>query len=352
MTCFEKDSSYATCLDVIDPEYQKNWTGKKLGNRTKFGAGCSWAGVSCADTKTCCNEGFNCMQKDDTFAGCALSQKVSTWVKQEVPPPEGWDGTVLGGWRGGYEVQPAAEGEDMAGTSFYCILAVLPDSPEEDLRQVAEDNDASVYGCDAHSIYNSWQTDGAAWDTGETTVINTGVFLQVMKWVKADGVYLKHDWTIKVDADCVFLPDRLRDHIYGLRPPPNTAMYLKNNALKGLGNDGFLGAIEVFSKLAIQIYLDNDDDCGEFLGTDSGEDGFFKGCMNALGAGWMGDFQMFEPNFDPSICTNGAHAAYHPIKYVSHWQRCWDIATGKMCEGETYDCGPDLDPPITEAGIR
>lgn len=81
-------------------------------------------------------------------------------------------------------------------------------------------------------------------------------------------------------------------------------------------------AIEVFSQRAIQIYLDNDDECGKFLGTDSGEDGFFKGCMDALGIGFQWDEEMFEPDFDPVICINGAHAAYHPIKYPDHWQRC------------------------------
>merc|ERR1711948_205143 len=101
----------------------------------------------------------------------------------------------------------------------------------------------------------------------------------------------------------------------------------------GLGNAGFLGAIEVFSKEAMK----------KFLGVDSGEDGFFKGCMDGIGVGFIWDQNMFKPNFDPAICTNGMYAAYHPIKYPSHWQRCWDIATGKMCQGLTYDCGGALD---------
>lgn len=352
MACFSKNKDYASCMDRVDPEFQKDWDGKQLGNRTKFPAGCSWAGQECSETKACCNEGFNCATKDDTFAGCVQAMQVTTWVKQAVDLPEGWEGKVLGGWHGEYQIDPAPEGTDPAGTSLYCILAVLPDSGEVQLMEVAKRNNGSVFGCDAHSVYHSWKTDGAEWDTGETTVINTAVFLKVFKWMKEDGLYLQHDWTIKVDADCVFLPQRLREHMWALRPPADTAMYLKNNNLKGLGNDGFLGAIEVFSKRAMQIYLDNDDDCGKYLGEDSGEDGFLKGCMNALGVGFMMDAQMFEPNFDPVICTNGAHAAYHPIKYEQHWQRCWDLATGKICQGLTFDCGGDLDPPISSAGIR
>jgi len=352
MTCTEKNKDYATCIEMFDPKYQKNWTGKALGERTKFQAGCTWAGKDCSNTHMCCNEGFNCLKKDDTFAGCALTMKISTWMKTNVPPPEGWDGTVLGGWRGEYEVQAAPEGSDMAGTSFYCFMAVLPDSPEMDLMEVAKKNNASVFGCDASSVYHSWKTDGEDWDTGATTLVNTAVFLKVMQWMKADGIYLKHDWTIKVDADCVFVPQRLREHMWALRPPPNAQLYMKNNDLKGLGNNGFLGAIEVFSKKAVQVYLDNDEACGKYLGTNSGEDGFFKGCMDALGAGFVFDGQMFEPNYDPAICTNGEHAAFHPIKYPSHWQRCWDIATGKMCKGDTFDCGDDLDPPVNKDFTR
>merc|ERR1712194_139032 len=157
---------------------------------------------------------------------------------------------------------------DMAGTSFYCLMVVLPNTDEMKLLGVAKANNVSIFGCDAHSVYRAWQTNAAGWDTGETTVINTAVFLQVFKWVHEDRLYLNYDWTIKVDADCVFMPDRL-------------------------GNQGFLGAVEVFSKKAMQIYMDNDDACGKFLGTNSGEDGYFKGCMDALGVGFMLDGNMF-----------------------------------------------------------
>jgi len=352
MTCFEKNEDYATCLDMIDPKYQKGWTGKKLGNRTKFEAGCSWAGQDCSSTRSCCNEGFNCAVKDDTFAGCALNMKTSTWVKNHVDLPAGWDGTILGGWRAEYAVDPVPEGQDMAGVSMFCMMVVLPDSPEMDLLGSAKYNNASIFACESHKVYHSWKTDSAGWDSGESTLVNTAVFLKVFKWVRDDGLYLKHDWTVKVDPDCVFFPDRLRNHLYGLRPPPNRGIYLKNNNVIGMGNSNFLGAIEVFSKRAVQIYLDNDDDCGKYLGTNSGEDGFFKGCMDAMGVGFMWDHDCFKPNYDPAICTNGKYAAYHPMKFASHWQRCFDIASGKMCQGMTYDCGGDLDPPITAGGIR
>jgi len=282
----------------------------------------------------------------DTFNGCVQAVTESTFSSLPVPLPAGWDGAQLGGWRGEYQVNGVEEGADMAGTSFYCLMVVLPNTDEMKLLGVAKANNVSIFGCDAHSVYRAWQTNAAGWDTGETTVINTAVFLQVFKWVHEDRLYLNYDWTIKVDADCVFMPDRLRSHMWALRPPPDTAIYLKNNHMDGLGNQGFLGAVEVFSKKAMQIYMDNDDACGKFLGTNSGEDGYFKGCMDALGVGFMLDGNMFIPNYDTATCTNGMYAAYHPLKFPTHYQRCLDIAQGKMCQGLTYDCGGKLDPPI------
>jgi len=366
MICYEKMEYWATCMDTFNATALKDWSGKKLGvrafqkgtpgkadpNRGKIEAGCSWAGQSCSETKTCCNEGYNCVTKDDSFSGCVQAVTVSTWSKEPVPLPQGWSGQTLGGWRGEYQVQPTPQDKDMAGTSFYCIMAVVPDTPEMALLWTAHSNGGSIFGCNASSVYRAWQTSSASWDTAETTVINTAVFLHVMDQVKEDGLYLNYDWTIKVDADCVFLPDRLRSHMWGLRPPPNQAIYMKNNNLEGLGNQGFLGAIEVFSKNAMDVFMDNSKGCAQFLGTNSGEDGFFKGCMDALGVGFVWDQTMFKPNFDPAICTNGMYAAYHPIKYPMHWQRCWDIATQKMCQGLSYDCGGPLDPPVSSAGIR
>jgi len=369
MKCVEKMEYWATCMDFFNKTAMKDWSGKILGPRAfevgtrpteeerkwpKMDAGCNWAGEECSDTKTCCNKGFSCNKKDDTFAGCVQTMTVSTWGGQPVALPDGWDGELKGGGRDEYQVDATPEGKDMAGTSFYCFMAVVPDSPEIQLLWKAKENGGSIFGCNATSVYKAWQTNMAGWDTGSSgaSVVNTAVFLKVMDYVKEDGLYLKYDWTIKVDADCVFLPDRLRSHLWALRPPANVPIYVKNNNLQGLGNAGFLGAIEVFSREAMKKFMDNKEDCGKFLGVDSGEDGFFKSCMDGIGVGFIWDQNMFKPNYDPATCTNGMYAAYHPIKYPSHWQRCWDIATGKMCQGLTYDCGGDLDPPVTSAGVR
>merc|ERR1712012_168673 len=120
-------------------------------------------------------------------------------------------------------------------------------------------------GCNESMTLHSWKSAGAGWDTGEVTLVNTDVFLNAFEQIRKDGRYAKWDWTVKADPDCVF----------------------------------FANAAE----------------CKQYLGTDSGEDGFFKSCMDALGVGYMTDTNIFTPDYDPSACRNGERVAFHPIKH-------------------------------------
>jgi len=352
MQCFQKNKLWSTCLDFCDSNTtNKDWSCEAQGDRAKFEAPCNWAGQSCAKTHCCMNKGFSCAVKDEKYTGCVKTKEVSTFFSLPVKMPADWKGTILGGWQEEWAVPAAAPGAPLAGTSFYCFMAILPGSNEEKLMAVAKKNNAGVFGCNASAVFHSWKSTSAGWNTGMKSLVNTAVFVKVWDQVREDGRYLRYDWTIKADADCVFLPDRLRQHIWGLRVPPNQAIYLKNNDQGKRGNDGFLGAIEVFTKKAVEMYFDNAADCAKYLGTNSGEDGFFKGCMDAIGVGFMLDSQLFHPNYDPSKCLNAAHAAYHPIKFDTHWQRCWDLSFGGHCKGMAFDCMGQLNPPTSSLAM-
>ena len=204
-----------------------------------------------------------------------MTNKKTTWVDKKVPLPDGWEGTILGGWSGEHAIEPAGPDAAVAGTSLFCFMAVLPDSPEVALMEVAKKKSMGVFACNASTIFDSWVSSSEGWDTGEATLVNTAVFFKVWDQVREDGRYRDHDWTVKADADAAFLPDRLRTHLVGLRPPAGEAIYLKNtNQDVGLSNGQFLGAVEIFSLPAVQLYFDNAEDCQKSLGDDSGEDGF------------------------------------------------------------------------------
>jgi len=354
-TCFKKDASYGKCMELCEGEGETaGWGCDQVGNRTRWELGCSWIGQQCGDTKLCCQQGSACVVKDELFTGCVQTQTISSWEARDVPLPADWEGTTLGGSRAEYMAPAAGEGEEKADARLFCFMAYLPDSGEVALMQVAKEMNASIYGCDEYAEFESWGSDKHQWDTGGdgASIANTDVFINVWEQVRQDGRYLKTDWTVKVDPDAVMVAPRLRDHIWGLNAKKDMPIYLKNNNMdKGLGNNGFLGAIEVFSKQAVQIYFDNYEGCREAYGLDSGEDGFFKGCMDALGVGFMTDGNMFEPDFSPGACGNEGRAAFHPLKEPSQWRCCWDIIMGKtrdvkygQCDMGPEGLGPESEP--------
>jgi hypothetical protein len=348
MTCFKKDQYWSVCKESC---FEDDWACDALGNRTKLEAGCAWPGEDCLSDRLCCQEGFQCAKKDDMFTGCVQTKEKHTWMDKDVPIPSDWEGTIYGGCRAEYEVQPVGEDEEKAGNKLFCFMAYLPDSAEVPLKDLAKELKASIYGCDIHSVYESWQSGASAWDTGEATITNTDVFVNVWNQMAAEGKWKEADWTVKVDPDAVLVAERLKWHLDALRAPPYQRIYLKNNGMDpGLGNNGFLGAIEIFSKGAVEIYLDNYEGCVKAYGLDTGEDGFFKGCMDSLGVGFMTDVNIFKPDFSPGACTDGDMVGYHPLKEASQWRCCWDLVNGKNRKVDFGKCdmGPDGMGPTEE----
>ena len=212
-TCYAKGGFWASCLDSCTPGMTLQddqdalpWNCTTLGPRAPIDPHCAWPGQSCEGVGTCCMRGFQCIQKARGAASCVQTE---TWDGRKLPAPPG---DVLGGWR---QQSPVAvdrtEGGSAAGTSLFCFMAVLPGSSEEDLVELARVRRASIFGCEGHTLYHSSRSLFHKWkSTDETTLVNTGSFVKVWDRIREDGLYALHDWTVKVDADCVFFPARLR----------------------------------------------------------------------------------------------------------------------------------------------
>jgi len=339
-TCFEKNQYWATCLDscLADQPHandadQEAWTCKALGVRAKFQPGCSWAGDECSSTKQCCQKGYQCMEKNQYWSACTQVEQ-GPWSADgapavRLPKPDGWTGTKLGGWRSEYEVFGGVPAEYAASQTLFCYMAVLPGSPEMALIEEARKRQAGIFGCESSKIFHSEQSDFQEWSTGHATLVNTGVFVKIWEQVKEDGQYLLQDWTVKVDADCVWFPVRLRSHLQSLGAPAYTPIYLKNT-LPRYTLGGWLGAIEIFSKSAVETYLDNAAECVEHIGLNSGEDGFLKDCLDALGVGSMHDELIVHPSNAPKECQVKEFVAFHPIKSPTNWTYCYDLADGNV----------------------
>jgi len=334
--CFEKNEFWATCMDSCAPgvhagdQDTKPWSCKKLGNRTRFEVGCSWPGEDCAKTSTCCSRGFQCAVKDKDFTGCTQIEQ-GPWDMNNKPAaklsiPDDWDGKVLGGWHSEFKVNSVAPGTG-AGVRLFCFMAVLPGSPETALVDLARGRGAHIFACDGHGIYDVAKSEYHEWYPGVSSLMNTAAFVDVWHKVHRDGRFANFDWTAKVDADCVFLPDRLRSHLQTLSAPKYMPVYVKNVA-PGLGlNGGFLGAIEILSKTAVETFVDNVAKCEKFIGTVSGEDGFLKDCLDSLGVGFVEDFSLLYRTFDPKLCSATQQVAFHPYKAPDDWTACYELAT-------------------------
>lgn len=361
-TCYEKNEFWATCQDDCAPgvragdEDQEPWTCRALGNRTTFPAGCTWAGEDCSQATTCCNVGFMCLKKDEYWTSC-MQKEQGPWdnlgkPQAYVATPEGWDGTHFGGglgwagWRSEWELEPAP-GAPLATTSLFCFMAVMADGPEQALVDVARGRQAGVFGCDAYKLFTAEKSEWKTWDTGQKTLVNTGAFVKIWDQVKQGIEYLEHDWTVKVDADCVFFPDRLRSHLAGLQAPAHRPIYIKNAPIGiGVSNGGFLGAIEILSKTAVQTYLDNAQECIKNIGLESGEDGYMKECMDALGIAYMRDELMMHSTVNPTDCQVKEIAAFHPIKIVGNWAGCYETAMGHQKPIPMNAGSVNLLPPV------
>jgi hypothetical protein len=303
---------YASCSYDCKPGvgWAANWTCKEMGERAEDGLGCAWSGKACTHNKLCCHEGQTCVRKNAMEAYCSHED-----------PPDDWDGEVIGGSRSEYPVQPVAP-EEARGTSLFCFMAVLPGSGEESLRDLASAKGASIFACDAHATFNTWQTEFIQEGTWNS-VVNTDVFKSVWYDVQKDGQYQSHDWVVKVDPDSVFFPDRLKAHLGGFNAPREMPIYVKNTER----DFGFLGAIEVFSKEAVDKLLWPDvlKRCEEEVGLRSGEDGYMKGCMDMIGAGYMEDVDVLRTPAAKD-CNDGRRVCFHAFKDVSGWEGCYNTA--------------------------
>merc|ERR1712066_1005860 len=192
-------------------------------------------------------------------------------------------------------------------------------SSEAGLANNMKKTGRSIYQCDEHAFF-----EGSALGGGDSSSINNiDSFIGAWNKVRDDGRYLKHDWTVKVDCDAVFFPDRLRRHLWDLRTPQGSRVYLKNINFKFQ----FLGALEIFTKEALEHYFDKSGDCAGKVGHQGGEDYYMEACMDGIGIDHQTDFALLNDKYAATEnCGDPWVVAFHFYKAVTHWNDCWQQA--------------------------
>jgi len=164
----------------------------------------------------------------------------------------------------------------------------------------------------------------AGYDPATHTAQNTWIFHNAWRLMLDEGKWKNHDWIVKVDADCVFIPSRLqaiaRDAWVGRVGREDKGAFLNNCRL------GLHGPIEIFSRLAMQTYNETWSWCS--LGAPQ-EDVYIERCMWSSGVRQIDAFSTLEELHcgQPWFWNcQGNIVSFHPFKDAGQWQRCWNTA--------------------------
>jgi len=241
--------------------------------------------------------------------------------------------------------------------SLFCVEVVRVHGYELPLVKEQQKHSASIFSCDEYAIFSDGGEskvvgigpDGLEIKTivippikeaigdlnhGATTNswLNTETFLQVWDLAKKDGRFVHHDWTVKVDPDAVFFPDRLRKHMKS-HTYPHAKLFVMNCAR--YNPVALYGSVEIFSKEALHAYLTNQQKCRKNLPWHGwGEDFFMSHCMDLLGVGRIYDFDLLADKrcvYRP--CTDTSRVVYHDYKDASpdgSWFKCWRQSGGGL----------------------
>jgi len=299
---------------------------------------CAKIGSNCLAEKCCKVSGYTCFMKNHSFAKC-----------MEECTPGGENGTCISQ----IEKKPSKKSDvSYAGTTLFCFAFYTENtgstkpSTELALLRTQYFLGASIFGCEAYKVYSDVLTwlapDPNKYETVKVedtnkdfhqekrkktgTWINANMFIATWKVIQKDDDWKNKDWTIKADADAVFLPQRLRE-VLSKQEVTDNGIYIENCKFV---NYGFFGNLEVLSKKAAETYTSKLDDCKDtlnYLGKEKdagyeawGEDLFAQRCMDKYGVDKV-------PIFD--ITTDGACRADRPKDQKKNTAWKPDCATTK-----------------------
>jgi hypothetical protein len=256
---------------------------------------CSESSENCISTKCCKVSGSTCFLKNTTYASCRDNCE---------PGKDGWCSELV-------NMLPVAS---YPGLRFFCFGFYTSDtglttpSYELSLLRTQLFLGASLFSCPRWVVYSDVETwlspgppmlmttkvydvdgDFHLFKSKAGTWINAMMYYQAWLDLRKNRLTTDSDWVIKVDADAVFLPERLIDVLQGYQVPAG-GVYVENCKT---ANHSFSGNLEVVSAQAFHTFLENLDTCKETLdwkGKSPGwkwgpwkEDLFMQKCMDKIG---------------------------------------------------------------------
>ncbi|CAK0801659.1 unnamed protein product, partial [Prorocentrum cordatum] len=143
------------------------------------------------------------------------------------------------------------------------------------------------------------------------------------------------DATIKTDPDAVLMPNRVRLKTMDRDIDGTRELVYFANCNRFKDNPDFpmmYGAVEVLSREAATLYLEEGYKCMSLPYSDWGEDVYLATCLREV----LGVKRVFEPTIvgdsrcEGGACWDHAFAAYHEYKSVDLWFGCWNQTRGSF----------------------
>jgi len=231
------------------------------------------------------------------------------------------------------------------GQSMFCFSLMLPWGYEKGLLKHQYTRGASIFACDEYAVYSNQEiliADGLKTGIVKSdlkckmggefkTCLNTPIFMKVWDKINKDKRVQFHDWTVKVDPDAVFFPERLRALVPNHKETP-IGVYLNNCRL------GMHGPLEVFSRNAVNAWADGRWACVNHFkklcsgNCNWGEDMFIDQCM------WK--VLKLQRDFEPELlvedhckpppgwadCKDAHMVSFHPFKKLEAYDKCMSNA--------------------------
>lgn len=171
------------------------------------------------------------------------------------------------------------------GHALFCFSLIEPESYEIELLTVQMENSASIFRCDSSTVLSGqrtifgsmWQTvaiprpsDSALQAAAPSNATHgyvqhlevTLMYMEAWAMIMKKGTLWDYEWTVKVAADAVFLPDRLLKRLerVSVGPVSGQKLHFVQDCRHG---DRERGSIDVFSKAAMRILKRVNDDVSE-----------------------------------------------------------------------------------------
>jgi len=237
--------------------------------------------------------------------------------------------------------------------SLFCFTLMRPGGIEETLMRSQLNHTAGIFLCDSYAVLSNVTLNLASassqivttedlgvgsldWEVGgpHNTALNSKIFETVWRRISADARFRQSEWTVKVDADAVFLPPRLRESVTRYLDLSNSRpvdpVYFNNC------QGGLQGPLEVISVGGMEALSAGFERCHAALVQEFvsmyGEATFLKRCLELLGVDHADYFSLLSdpacprPGHDDdagsALSCEAGSVAFHPVTSSAKYFDC------------------------------